>query len=131
MRSMTTADMMRKLIEQAGLSQRQAADQIGVTQRTFRNWCTGKSEPPRAVLMALELLAIKATTAGKLTEGQPRTKVRTDSPFTVYKVPQDTLAGASDLWGYTIDGPGADPSWLLTEQQVEPKLAELKSKLRR
>ena len=58
----TTADTIRELIRKAGLSQREAANEIGVTQRTFRDWCVGKSEPPRAVMMALELLAIKAQT---------------------------------------------------------------------
>src|SRR4029450_664427 len=52
------ADTMRELIKQACLSQREAADEIGVTQGTFRDWCAGKSEPPRAVLTALELLSI-------------------------------------------------------------------------
>ena len=59
MRSMHTAETIRKLLEKARLSQREAANEIGVTQRTFRNWCAGKSEPPRAVMMALELLALK------------------------------------------------------------------------
>ena len=55
-----TADTIRDLIKKARLPQREAANEIGVTQRTFRDWCAGKSEPPRAVMMALELLALKA-----------------------------------------------------------------------
>ena len=57
---MTTADTMRELMKKARLSQREAANEIGVTQRTFREWCAGRSEPPRAVMMALELLALQA-----------------------------------------------------------------------
>ena len=59
MRGVSTADTIRELIKKAGLSQREAANEIGVTQRTFRDWCVGRSEPPRAVMMALELLALK------------------------------------------------------------------------
>ena len=58
MRGMTpTADTIRELIKKAGRSHRDAANEIGVTQRTFRDWCAGKSDPPRAVMMALEPLA--------------------------------------------------------------------------
>lgn len=54
---MPTADLLRRLIEQAGLSQRQAADRLGVSPRTFRDWCAGKSEPPKAIILALRYLA--------------------------------------------------------------------------
>ncbi len=127
MRRMAVADIMRKLIEQAGLSQREAANEIGVTQRTFRDWCAGKREPPRAVLMALELLAIKRK--NQLMAGKRKTQVRTDGPFTIYEVTDDTL-GKPDLRGYVIEGPGSD-SWLLSAEQVGPGLEELKAKLGR
>lgn len=60
----STADLMRQLIEAARLSQRQAADELGVNQRTFRDWCAGKSEPPKAVLLALRYLASQAKERG-------------------------------------------------------------------
>ena len=59
MGGVTTADKIRKLLDRAKLSQRQAANEVGVTQRTFRDWCAGKGEPPRAVMRVLELLARK------------------------------------------------------------------------
>ena len=119
---------MRKLIEQAGLSQREAANEIGVTQRTFRDWCAAKREPPRAVLMALELLAIKRK--NQLMAGKRKTQVRTDGPFAIYAVTDDTL-GKPDLRGYVIEGPGSYSSWLLSAEQVGPELEELKAKLGR
>jgi transcriptional regulator with XRE-family HTH domain len=54
---MPTADLLRELIEKAGLSQRQAADQLGVSPRTFRDWCAGKGEPTKAIVLALRYLA--------------------------------------------------------------------------
>ena len=125
---MSAADTMRKLIEQAGLSQREAANEIGVTQRTFRDWCAGKREPPRAVLMALELLSIKRK--NQLLAGKLKTQVRTDGPFAIYAVTDDTL-GKPDLRGYVIEGPGSYSSWLLSAEQVGPELEELKAKLGR
>ena len=119
---------MRKLIEQVGLSQREAANEIGVTQRTFRDWCAGKREPPRAVLMALELLLIKRK--NQLLAGKLKTQVRTDGPFAIYAVTDDTL-GKPDLRGYMIEGPGSYSSWLLSAEQVGPELEELKAKLGR
>ena len=128
MPGMSAADTMRKLIEQAGLSQREAANEIGVTHRTFRDWCAAKREPPRAVLMALELLAIKKK--NQLIAGKRKTQVRTDGPFAIYAVTDDTL-GNPDLLGYVIEGPGSYSSWLLSTEQVEPELEELKAKLGR
>ena len=125
---MSAADTMRKLVEQAGLSQREAANEIGVTQRTFRDWCAGKREPPRAVLMALELLSIKRK--NQLLAGKLKTQVRTDGPFAIYAVTDDTL-GKPDLRGYMIEGPGSYSSWLLSAEQVGPELEELKAKLGR
>jgi len=125
---MSAADTIRKLIEQAGLSQREAANEIGVTQRTFRDWCAGKREPPRAVLMALELLSIKRK--NQLLAGKLKAQVRTDGPFAIYVVTDDTL-GKSALCGYVIEGPGSYSSWLLSAEQVGPELKELKAKLGR
>jgi hypothetical protein len=56
-----------------------------------------------------------------------RTKFRDEGPFTIYAVAEDTLDGTPDLLGYNIEGPGADPSWLFTEEQLEHKLEELKA----
>jgi DNA-binding transcriptional regulator YiaG len=65
MPGVNAADTVRQLIERAGLSQRQAADAIGVSQRTFRDWGAGKSQPPRVVLLAVEALALRAELARK------------------------------------------------------------------
>jgi len=56
-----------------------------------------------------------------------RTKVRDEGPFSIYAVAEDTLDGEPDLLGYNIEGPGADPSWLYSEEQLPPKLEELKA----
>ena len=58
-----------------------------------------------------------------------RTKVRDDGPFSIYAVAEDTLDGTPNPLGYNIEGPGADPSWLYSEEQLAPALEELKAKL--
>jgi hypothetical protein len=56
-----------------------------------------------------------------------RTKVRDDGPFTIYEVAEDTLDGTPELLGFNIEGPGADPSWLYSQDQLATKLEELKA----
>ena len=50
------ADIVRDLIARAGLSQRQAARELGVDERTMRYWCAGDHDPPRMAILALERL---------------------------------------------------------------------------
>lgn len=52
----TDAEYVRKLIERAGVSQREAARILGVTDRSMRNWCAGEPIPYTAQF-ALECLA--------------------------------------------------------------------------
>ena len=76
----------------------------------------------------LNCLAIKKK--NQLIAGKRKTQVRTDGPFAIYAVIDDTL-GNPDLLGYVIEGPGSYSSWLLSTEQVEPELEELKAKLGR
>ena len=50
---------LRDLLDRAGLSQRKAAEIIGVGERTFRNYLDGRkeSQAPYTVQFALEALA--------------------------------------------------------------------------
>jgi DNA-binding transcriptional regulator YiaG len=52
----TTAQHVRDLLLQANLSQRAAARELRVDDRTMRYWCTGRRVPPRMALLALERL---------------------------------------------------------------------------
>jgi len=49
----TQAKVLRQLLERAGLSQRAAARQFKVDERTLRYWCAGQLEPPSWVFRAL------------------------------------------------------------------------------
>ncbi len=51
---------LRDLLECAGLTQRKAAELIGVSERSFRDYLNGnhKSKAPYTVQFALEALAI-------------------------------------------------------------------------
>ena len=60
-----------------------------------------------------------------------RQEIGKDPPFVLYAMTQDTLDGSGGLCGYTIDGPGADSFWLLSAEQVEPTLRELRANLAR
>lgn len=51
------ADRLRAAIQALGLSQRAAAKELGVDERTMRYWCSGKYDPPAMAFMALEHLA--------------------------------------------------------------------------
>lgn len=51
------ASRLRAAIQVMGLSQRAAAKELGVDERTMRYWCSGKYDPPPMVFMALEHLA--------------------------------------------------------------------------
>lgn len=50
-------DYLRELIARAGVSQREAARRIGVTERAMRFWLTGRPEIPYTAQFALESLS--------------------------------------------------------------------------
>lgn len=52
----TEADRIAELINAAGLSQRGAARELGINERTMRRYCAGDSPVPRVVFLALERL---------------------------------------------------------------------------
>jgi transcriptional regulator with XRE-family HTH domain len=47
-------DRLRELIGNAGLSQRAAAAELGVDDRTMRYWCSGDQTPPAMALRGLD-----------------------------------------------------------------------------
>jgi hypothetical protein len=49
------ADQMRSLIERAGLTQRGAARELDINERTMRGYCAG-DKVPRVVMLAMERL---------------------------------------------------------------------------
>lgn len=53
----TAAEVIRALIERANLSQRQAARELDVEERSVRHWCSGTRDVPRFAILALERLA--------------------------------------------------------------------------
>lgn len=50
------ADRIRELINRTGLSQRAAAQELEVDDRTLRYWCSGKKPVPRMAFLAFERL---------------------------------------------------------------------------
>jgi DNA-binding transcriptional regulator YiaG len=48
------ADRLRELISNAGLSQRGAARELGVDERTMRYWCSGDQTPPTMAFRGLD-----------------------------------------------------------------------------
>lgn len=57
----TDADLIREQLSALGLSQREAARQLGVEDRAMRYYCAGKLAVPAAVMLALEQLRAAAT----------------------------------------------------------------------
>jgi transcriptional regulator with XRE-family HTH domain len=52
--SPTDAARLRRLISAAGLSQRAAARELGIDERTMRYWCAGEHSPPAMAYRALD-----------------------------------------------------------------------------
>jgi hypothetical protein len=55
--------------------------------------------------------------------------VRVEPPFSVVEWIEISQDNKSKVLGYNILGPGSDESWLCSEHDVMPKLAELRAKL--
>lgn len=79
-------DRIRTLRKEAGLTQRETAEQIGVTYRTYQNYEAGASMPPTAVLAKLaavlgtsmDLLTGNAEPASPTTENAELTALLTE-----------------------------------------------------
>jgi len=52
----TSAKLVRQQLERAGLSQRAAARELGLDERTMRRYCSGELAVPMVVTMALRWL---------------------------------------------------------------------------
>jgi hypothetical protein len=52
------AEHVQALLDRANLTQRAAADELDIDERTMRRYCSGEAEVPRAIIMALNLLVI-------------------------------------------------------------------------
>lgn len=57
MTAASDADRLRKLLSDAGLSQRGAARQLDIDERTMRRYCSGELDVPRVVWLAIEALS--------------------------------------------------------------------------
>jgi len=55
-----TPDYLRELIAQAGISQREAARRLGISERNFRHMLTGRLQCPYSTQYCLEALALLA-----------------------------------------------------------------------
>jgi plasmid maintenance system antidote protein VapI len=49
-------DLIREQLAECGLSQRNAAEVLGIDERTMRRYCSGDEPVPRVVVLALERL---------------------------------------------------------------------------
>lgn len=56
-----SATELQRLLERAGLSQRGAARELEINERTMRRYVAGESPVPRVVQLALERLAQRQT----------------------------------------------------------------------
>jgi len=59
-----------------------------------------------------------------------RTTVRVASPFSVDALIETYPDNTSKVLGYNIRGPGADPHWLYSEEELAARLDELQAKER-
>lgn len=55
-KKLTDADRLRAILERSRLSQRGAARQLGMAERTMRYYVAGEQPVPRAVMLAIESL---------------------------------------------------------------------------
>lgn len=53
---MSADDRVRRLLDAAGLSQRAAAAELEINERTMRRYCSAGAPVPRVVVLALERL---------------------------------------------------------------------------
>lgn len=54
-----TSQELRRLLEEAGLSQRGAARQLGIDERTMRRYCADDGQVPRLVELAVRFLHLQ------------------------------------------------------------------------
>ena len=54
-----------------------------------------------------------------------RKKVRVAGPFSVDALIETYVNGTSKVLGYNIRGPGQDPNWLYSEEELLVKIDEL------
>jgi hypothetical protein len=52
------ANAIRSLLDKLGLSQRAAAIELAIAERTMRRYCSGDADVPRVVLLALHLIEL-------------------------------------------------------------------------
>ena len=53
---MSADNRMRRMLDAAGLSQRAAAAELEINERTMRRYCSTDAPVPRVVILALERL---------------------------------------------------------------------------
>lgn len=55
-----TAGQLQKTLDRAGMSQRGAAKELGISERQMRRYCAGDAKVPRLVELALLYLSERA-----------------------------------------------------------------------
>lgn len=60
-----TAGQLQKTLDRAGMSQRGAAKEMGISERQMRRYCAGEAKVPRVVELALLYLASSSAKASK------------------------------------------------------------------
>jgi hypothetical protein len=52
------ANAIRAQLDQLGMSQRAAAHELAITERTMRRYCSGEADVPRVIFLALHLIEL-------------------------------------------------------------------------
>lgn len=52
------ANAIRAQLEKLGMSQRAAAHELAITERTMRRYCSGEADVPRVIFLALHLIEL-------------------------------------------------------------------------
>ena len=60
-----TATQLQKALDRAGMSQRGAAKELGISERQMRRYCSGDAKVPRVVELALLYLCGLSDREGK------------------------------------------------------------------
>jgi transcriptional regulator with XRE-family HTH domain len=65
-RKQKPADELRELIAAAGMTQREAAEALGKTQRIVAYWLSGEQEVPRMAILAMRWIVEHAPAQSQL-----------------------------------------------------------------
>jgi hypothetical protein len=57
-KKVTPSEHVQALLDRAGLTQRAAAEELDIDERTMRRYVSGEADVPRTIIMALNLLVM-------------------------------------------------------------------------